>query len=86
MYKSSCLSLEISALLFFFPFLFSTYCCSVDLLLFVLFLAAVISLSLLFFMLTSSRRIDASMQSTMLVSPLPPPFLDIYNQSVSSLG
>ena len=39
-----------------------------------LLLAAVISLSLLFLMLPSNYCVDASMQFTMLVSPLPPFF------------
>ena len=47
-----------------------------------LFLVAVL---LLFFMLFSSRRIDASMLYSMLVTPLPASFLDIYSLFISSL-
>ena len=44
----ACFSLEICVQLFFFSFLFCRYCCSVDVVLSVLFLVSVISLSLLF--------------------------------------
>ena len=51
----------------------------------VLFLVAVISLSPRFCILSSSRCIDESTLSSMLVSPLPPSFLDTYSLSTSSL-
>ena len=51
----------------------------------VLFLVAVISLSPRFSMSSSSRCIDASTLSSMLVSPLSPFFLDTYSLSTSSL-
>ena len=47
--------------------------------LFVLFLIAEISHSLLFFMLSSSRRIDASTLSFMFACSLPPSFIDTYS-------
>ena len=52
----------------------------------VLFLISITSLSLLFFMYSSSPYIDALTLSLMLANPLPPSFLDTYNQSISSLG
>ena len=51
-----------------------------------LFLAAVISLSLLFCVYSSSAWIVESTQSSMLTRPLPPSFLETYSLSVSSLG
>ena len=59
------------------------FCWSSILALFVLFLVVVISLSLLFFMQSSSRLIDVSTLSSILAIPLLP-FLDTY--SLSSLG
>ena len=50
-----------------------------------LFLVAVISLSLLFFMYPLSQSIDISTLSSVLVCPLPPSFLNTYNLSMSSL-
>ena len=47
---------------------------------------AVISLPPRFSMLSSSHCIDASTLSSMLVSPLPPHFLDTYSLSTSSMG
>ena len=52
----------------------------------VLFLVAVISLPPRFFILCSSRYIDASTLSSTLASPLSPCFLDTYSLSTSSLG
>ena len=52
----------------------------------ILFLMAVISPCSWFPMLCSSRCIDTSTLSSMLASPLPPSFLDIYSMSTSSLG
>ena len=52
----------------------------------VLFLVAVISLSQCFSLLYSSRCIDATTLSSILVRPLPFSFLDIYRLSMSSLG
>ena len=49
------------------------------------FLMAVISPPSYFSMLSSSRYIDVSTLSSMLVSPLPPSFLDIYSLSTLSL-
>ena len=71
----TCLSLEMSIKLFFFPFLFSGYFCSVDACVDVLFLVAVNSHSLRFCMKSSSRCIDASTLSSMLAGPLSPLFL-----------
>ena len=51
----TCLSLEISKQLLFFPFLFSINYCSVNLCFFVLFLVSVNSLSLLFFVYRLTR-------------------------------
>ena len=51
-----------------------------------LLLAAVMSLSLVFLMLSSSPRIDASTLFSMLVCPLPPSLLNIYSQSPIPLG
>ena len=70
---------------------FSSYFCFwvilvlLILMLSVLFLVAVISLSL-WFSMWSLSCIDASMLSSMQVSPLPPSFLDTYTLSTSSLG
>ena len=50
----------------------------------VFFLVPVINLSLPFFMLSSSPCIDALTPSSMLVSPLPPSFLDSFRLSMSS--
>ena len=52
---------------------------------FVLFLVAVISISLRIFMLSSIRCIDESTLFKMLISPIPPFFLDTYSLSISSL-
>ena len=49
----------------------------------VLLLAAVMTVYLLFLMLSSSSRIDASTQSSVLATPFPPPFLEIYNLFMS---
>ena len=51
-----------------------------------LFLAAVISLSLLFCVYSSNAWIVESTQSSMLTRPLPPSFLEMYSLSVSYLG
>ena len=70
---------------------FSSYLCfQVIIVLFVfmllvLLLAAVISPSQLFLMKSLSAFINAAMLSSMLASPLPPSFLDMYNLSMSSL-
>ena len=54
--------------------------------LFVLFLVAVISPSLLFFMMSLSRRIDVSMQFSMLARHLSHFFLGTYSLSMLSQG
>ena len=69
--------------LFLLPFLFSGYFVLLMLVLSVLFLVDVISLPLRFFMLPSSRCIDASMLYWMLASPLSPSFLDSYSLIIS---
>ena len=56
------------------------------LVLFMLLLVTVIRFSLLFFMLSSCRLIDVSTLCSMLLSPPPLSFLDIYSLSISSLG
>ena len=53
--------------------------------LFMLFLVAIINLTMLFFMYSLSPCIDVSTLFSMLVSPLPPFFLDTYSLSMSSL-
>ena len=65
--------------------MFSCFCCILACP-YVIVLAAVISLSLLFFVYSSSAWIVASTQSSMLTRPLPPFFLETYSLSVSSLG
>ena len=69
------ISLSEVLLWFLFVFLFS-----------LLLQADVIYLSLIFFMCSSSHRINENAQSSMLASPLPPSFLDAYSLSLSSLG
>ena len=70
-YPYSCFSFHFSFLVFtVVPFV---------LMLLVLLLAVVISLSWLFLMYSARPRIDATTLSSMLVSPLPSPFLDTYN-------
>ena len=49
-------------------------------------LVVVISLSLFYLIQSSSSHIDASTQSSMLVSLLPPSFLNTYSLSMSSRG
>ena len=71
------------------PFVFSCCCfflVQLILVLSVLFLMSVISLPLRLSMKSSSRFIDASTLFSMLVSPLPPPFLGTYGLSTPSLG
>ena len=48
-------------------------------------MTAVISLSLFFLMFSSSPRIDAATQTSMLATPLPLSSLDIYSLSMSFL-
>ena len=71
----------------FFPLVFSIYCCSID--------HSVVcvvsgrcnwSFFVLFLMKSLSRLIDVSTLSQMVVSPLPPSFLDTYNLSMSFQG
>ena len=80
------LSLEISIQLFFFPFLFPGYCCSVDFYVTCTFFSAHDKCLLLFLMKSSSPCIDASTQSSMLTNPLPSYFLDTYILSMSPQG
>ena len=76
----SCLLLNISIQLFFVIFPFSSFgWFYVFLMLPLLIMAAIISLSLLFLMYSLHSCIDASTQSSMLMSPLSPPFLDTYS-------
>ena len=82
----SCLLLEISLQLFFFPFLLPSIVVLLIFMLLELFLVAVINLSWFFFMLSLNHLITASMLSSMPVSFPPPPFLNKYNLSLSSLG
>ena len=81
------LSLEMSIQLFFFPFfvlwLFLFWWCFA---LSVLFLVVVISLRPRFFMLSSSRCIDASMLSWMLTSPLHPSFFLTHTVSLHHIS
>ena len=55
-------------------------------LLFVLFLVAVVRFTSSFLMKSSSCYVDISILNSMLPSPLPPSFLDIYRLFMSSLG
>ena len=71
--------------LFFLAFFFSRYCFLLVFVLSVLFLVAVISPPC-FSTKFSSRFIDASTLFSILVSHLPPSFLDTYSLSTSSLG
>ena len=81
-----CLSFEISIQLFFFPLLFSDYFCSIDPRVVYIVSGGCNQFSSTHFMKYSSRCIDASTLSLMLVSPLPSSFLDAYSLSTSSLG
>ena len=66
----ACLSLEISIQLFFSPFLFSSYCCSVDPCVMCVVSGCLIDLSLIFFIKSSCRCINLSTLSSTLLSPL----------------
>ena len=95
MFRSSCVRSQlfvawnIHTVIFFFDFRFLVFFCFFFLfvlLLRVLLLAVEISFPLLLSMYSSSLFIDASKQSSMLASPLPPSVLDTYSLSLSSLG
>ena len=85
--KLSHFSLEVSIQLSFFNLCFLNVVVFLLVLLITLLLpAAVIYISLLFFVYFSRQWITASMQSSMQAWPLSSSFLDIYSLSMSSLG